>query len=259
MATIGVFDSGVGGLSVLREIRHLLPSADLLYVADSGHAPYGERSAAFIAARVDTIATFFHQAGVTAIVVACNTASAVAAHSLRARFDLPVVAIEPAIKPAAQRTRSGVIGVLATPRTLRSPGIARLVDAHGRGMRVLMQACPGWVEQVERGELGGERTEAMVARAIQPLLAQGADTLVLGCTHFPLLRDVIARLAGPNVELIDPAPAVARELARRLADAPAGVGRVGTERFWTTGPIAQARAVIPALWGRPAPILEWPA
>lgn len=259
MATIGVFDSGVGGLSVLREIRHLMPSADLLYVADSGHAPYGERSAAFIAARVEAIAKFFHQADVTAIVVACNTASAVAAHALRARFDMPVVAIEPAIKPAAQRTRSGVIGVLATPRTLQSPSIARLVDAHGRGVRVLMQACPGWVEQVERGELAGERTEALVARQIDPLLAQGADTLVLGCTHYPFLRDVIARLAGPNVELIDPAPAVARELARRLASAPTEVGRAGTERFWSTGSIAQARAVIAALWGRPAPILEWPA
>ena len=220
MATIGVFDSGVGGLSVLREIRHLMPSADLLYVADSGHAPYGERSAAFIAARVDTIATFFHQAGVTAIVVACNTASAVAALALRARFDMPVVAIEPAIKPAAQRTRSGVIGVLATPRTLQSPSIARLVDAHGRGVRVLMQACPGWVEQVERGELAGERTEALVARQIDPLLAQGADTLVLGCTHYPFLRDVIARLAGPNVELIDPAPAVARANLRDAWRAP---------------------------------------
>jgi glutamate racemase len=256
MAMIGVFDSGVGGLSVLREIRHVLPADDLLYVADSGHAPYGERSAAFIAARVEAIARFFRRADVKAIVVACNTASAVAVQALRAQFDVPVVAIEPAIKPAAQRTRSGVIGVLATQRTVESAGVARLVDAHGRGVRVLLQACPGWAEQVERGELDGARTEALVARDLAPLLERGADTLVLGCTHYPFLRDVIARLAGTDVELIDPAPAVARELVRRIsAGSNREAGPPGTERFWTTGSLERARTVISALWGRPVNVL----
>jgi glutamate racemase len=264
---IGVFDSGVGGLSVLREIRQALPGDALLYVADSGHAPYGDRAEDFIAARVQAIAGFFVRAQVAAIVVACNTASAVAVQALRATCPVPVVAIEPAIKPAAQATRSGVIGVLATRRTVASASIARLVQTHGQGVRVLLQACPGWVEQVERGELQGAATQALVERFVLPLLAQGADTLVLGCTHYPFLRGVIERIAGPGVAVLDPAPAVARELVRRLADsagppAPAGPQRsapAGTERFWTTGPLDEARRVIPALWGRPAQVESLPS
>jgi glutamate racemase len=256
MASIGVFDSGVGGLSVLREIRRVLPGEDLLYLADSGHAPYGERSAGFITARVEAIGAFFRRAEVKAIVVACNTASAVAVQVLRAQNNVPVVAIEPAIKPAAQLTRSGVIGVLATQRTVDSMSVARLIEAHGQRVSVLLQACPGWVEQVESGELSGERIEACVARHLKPLLEQGADTLVLGCTHYPFLRDVIARQAGANVELIDPAPAVARELARRISAGSNGnAGPHGTERFWTTGSLERARTVISALWGRPVNVL----
>lgn len=261
MAAIGVFDSGVGGLSVLREVRRALPGVDLLYVADSGHAPYGERSESFIAARVDAIGAFFRRADVQAIVVACNTASAVAVQRLRAQSDVPVVAIEPAIKPAAQATRSGVIGVLATQRTIDSAAVAKLINAHGRQVRVLLQACTGWVELVESGELSGARTEAKVARHLKPLLEQGADTLVLGCTHFPFLRDVIARLAGPNVDLIDPAPAVARELVRRLS-ASSAIGcpaRPGTERFWSSGSLERAHAVIGALWGARVPVVALPA
>ncbi len=255
---IGVFDSGVGGLSVLREIRRALPSAELLYVADSGHAPYGEREPGFIAERVLAIAAFFRAHDVSAIVVACNTASAVALPALRAQFARPVVAIEPAIKPAAQRSRSGVVGVLATSRTVASAGVARLVQAHGHGVRVLLQACPGLAEQVERAELGGVRTEALVERFVRPLLNQGADTLVLGCTHYPFLRPLIERVAGPNVDVIDPAPAVARELARRVPPGPHAHARSSTERFWTSGPLAQAGTVIPALWGRQAQVLELP-
>jgi glutamate racemase len=256
---IGVFDSGVGGLSVLREIRRALPAEDLLYVADSGHAPYGERDDTFIAARVQAMAGFFRHAGVKAIVVACNTASAVAVHALRAQFNVPVVAIEPAIKPAAQRTRSGVIGVLATRSAVASSAVARLVQAHGHGVRVLLQACPGWAEQVERAELSGAQTDALVERCVRPLLAQGADTLVLGCTHYPFLRDAIARMAGPNVELIDPAPAVARELVRRVAPRAGPAGRRGTERFWTTGSPQQVGKAIGALWGQPTLVLELPS
>ena len=255
---IGVFDSGVGGLSVLREIRRTLPAEELLYVADSGHAPYGERSIEFISDRVRAIGGFFQQAGVKAIVVACNTASAVAVQALRAQFDGPVVAIEPAIKPAAQRTRSGVVGVLATRRTVASASVARLVGAHGQDVRVLLQACPGWAELVERHELTGERAEALVERHVTPLLAQGADTLVLGCTHYPFLRAVIERLVGPQVEVIDPAPAVARQLALRVGRCVDGAALVGAERFWTSGSVQQVRAVISALWGRPAQVLGLP-
>jgi glutamate racemase len=256
---IGVFDSGVGGLSVLREIRRALPAEDLLYVADSGHAPYGDRDDAFIAARVQAIGHFLRRAGVKAVVVACNTATAAAARGLRAQLGVPVVAIEPAIKPAAQRTRSGVIGVLATRSTVASAAVARLVQAHGSGVRVLLQACPGWAEQVERAELTGAHTEALVERDVRPLLAQGADTLVLGCTHYPFLHDTIARVAGATVELIDPAPAVARELVRRVAPCAAPAAHSGTERFWTTGSPQQVGKTIGALWGGPAPVLELPA
>ena len=256
---IGVFDSGVGGLSVLREVRLALPWADLLYVADSGHAPYGDREPAFIAARALAIAGFLEQHDVCALVVACNTASAVALPALRAQFTRPVVAIEPAIKPAAQRSRAGVVGVLATRRTVASAGVARLVEAHGRDVRVLLQACPGWAEQVERGELASAQTEALVERYVRPLLAQGADTLVLGCTHYPFLRGVIERVAGPGVGVIDPAPAVARELARRVPSGlPMPGSPDGTERFWTTGSLEQAATVIPALWGRPVQLLRLP-
>ena len=167
-----MFDSGVGGLSVLREVRRALPAAELLYVADSGHAPYGEREPGFITERVLAIARFFSAHEVDAIVVACNTASAVALPALRAMFARPVVAIEPAIKPAAQRSRSGVIGVLATGRTVASAGVARLVQDHGHGVRVLLQACPGLAEQVERGELSGARTEALIERFVRPLLGR---------------------------------------------------------------------------------------
>ena len=255
---IGVFDSGVGGLSVLREVRRALPAAELLYVADSGHAPYGERDPAFIAERVLAIAEFFRTHDVDAIVLACNTASTVALPALRARVARPVVAIEPAIKPAAQRTRSGVVGVLATSRTVASAGVARLVEAHGRGVRVLLHACPGLVELVESGELSGERAEALVESFVRPLLDEGADTLVLGCTHYPFLRPLIERIAGPHVDVIDPAPAVARELVRRLEAGTRRSAGDASESFWTSGPLAQARNVIPALWGRPAQVLELP-
>ena len=261
---IGVFDSGVGGLSVLREVRRALPAAELLYVADSGNAPYGEREPAFITDRVLTIAEFFRAHDVAAIVVACNTASAVALPALRAQFTRPVVAIEPAIKPAVQRTRSGVVGVLATSRTVASAGVARLVHEHGQSVRVLLQACPGLVELVESGELSGVQAEALVERFVRPLLNQGADTLVLGCTHYPFLRALIERVAGPNVEVIDPAPAVARELVRRLEagatpDArESSEGSESSECFWTSGPLAHARMLIPALWGRAAQVLALP-
>ena len=249
---IGVFDSGVGGLSVLREIRRALPHEALCYVADSGHAPYGDKSADHIEARSRHIIDFLRQQGVKAVVVACNTVTGLVIERLRASCpDLPIVAIEPAVKPAAQTTRSGVVGVLATRQTVASPGLARLVRTHAQGARLLLQACPGWVELVERGELDGAAADAAVARHVQPLLDQGADTLVLGCTHYPFLAPRIQALAGPAVRVLDPAPAVARELARRLkalgllreAETP------GAESFWTSADPQRLGRVISLLWG----------
>ena len=257
---IGVFDSGVGGLSVLRAIREALPAEDLIYVADSGHAPYGDKSEAHITARTLGVGQWLAASGVKAITVACNTATVVAVQSLRERTHLPVVAIEPAIKPAVSLTRSGVVGVLATQQTVQSASVARLCALHGADTRILLQACPGWVEQVERADLSSPQTLSLIERDIGPLLDAGADTLVLGCTHYPFLRDAIAALAGPSVTLIDPAQAVARELVRRLgAQVRSTQGPHGQVRFFTSGELAQVRSVIRHLWDDDAQVQPLPS
>lgn len=260
-APIGVFDSGVGGLSVLRQIRALLPFENLFYVADSGHAPYGPRPAHYIEARSKLIADFLVAQGVKALVVACNTATAAAIHVLRQDYSLPVVGIEPAVKPAVAATRSGVIGVLATHGTLKSPRFAGLVERFGSGARVMVQPCPGLVERVEAGDLAGLETRALLESFVRPLLAEGADTLVLGCTHYPFLSDLVRELAGPAVAVVEPGAAVSRQLVRRLKEhALLRQGEVaGVERFWTSGDPAQLAAILPCLWHRSAPVALLPA
>jgi glutamate racemase len=247
---IGVFDSGVGGLSVLRAIRAALPNEHLVYVADSGHAPYGDQSEAHITQRTLTVGNWLAEQGVKGITIACNTATVVAAKTLRDQTHLPVVAIEPAIKPAVALTHSGVVGVLATRQTVQSAAVARLVDLYGADKRILLQCCPGLVERVERADLHSTETEDLLRQFITPLIEQGADTLVLGCTHYPFLRDTIQRVAGDGVTLLDPAEAVARELARRLADS-GGLStstKQGSVQFFTSGDVAQAQAVMSHLW-----------
>lgn len=257
---IGVFDSGVGGLSVLREIRHQLPGEDLLYVADSGHAPYGDKPAPFIEARALAIVEFLVSQHAKAIVVACNTATGVAIQMLRARFSIPIIAMEPAIKPAAAFTRSGVIGVLATSRTIASENFAKLHDRFGANVRILIQACPGLVEQVEAGDLSGERTRELTAQYIVPLLQLGADTLVLGCTHYPFLAPLIQDIAGSTVTIIDPSPAIARELRRRLASIAmlSHSARAGVELFWTSAMPDTAQPVISELWNAGVQLQQFP-
>ena len=247
---IGVFDSGVGGLSVLREIRRELPGEHLLYVADSGHAPYGDKPAGLIEARAVAIVEFLISQRAKTIVVACNTATGVAIRMLRARYALPIIAMEPAVKPAAAHTRSGVVGVLATSRTIASDNFARLHQRFGAGVKILMQACPGLVEQVEAGDLQGANTRALIERYVAPLVTQGADTLVLGCTHYPFLAALIREIAGPGVAIIDPSPAIARELHRRLAAARllSSASHGGTEQFWTSSTPEASRPVIAQLW-----------
>jgi glutamate racemase len=248
---IGVFDSGVGGLSVLREIRRELPAEDLLYVADTANAPYGDRDAAFIRERALAIVARLMREQVKAVVVACNTATGLAVDALRERYDLPIVAIEPAVKPAALKTRSGVIAVLATTQTLASERFSKLVSTHASGVIVLTQPSPGLVERVEAGDLSSPETRTLVAKYVGPLVARGADSIVLGCTHYPFLRGVIEDVAGPSVTIIDPAIAVAREVRRRLEAAGllAPETHPGTERVWTTGPPEKTREVVAALWG----------
>jgi len=253
---IGVFDSGVGGLSVLRAIRAALPHEHLVYVADSGHAPYGDQTEAHITQRTLTVGQWLAEQGVKAITIACNTATVVAAKTLREQTHLPVVAIEPAIKPAVALTHTGVVGVLATRQTVHSAAVAMLGELYGADKRILLQACPGWVEQVERADLHSAETEALLGQFITPLLVQGADTLVLGCTHYPFLRDTIARIAGERVRLLDPAEAVARELTRRLADNGSLTTQtaLGSVKFFTTGDVAQAQLAVTHLWGATAQV-----
>ncbi len=255
-APIGVFDSGVGGLCVLRAVRTALPGEDLLYVADSRFAPYGERSTVFIRERAEAIAGYFVAARAKAIVVACNTATAVAAEALRGRFAVPIVAMEPAVKPAVAATRSGVIGVLGTHRTLVSERLARLVEQHAGGVEILLQPCPGLVEQVEAGDLAGAATRALVERYVGPLVRRGVDTLVLGCTHYAFLLDTLAAVAGCGVTLIDPAVPVASEVVRRLTrdSLLAERSTPGRERFLTSGTPGQVAPVMGSLWGEPVPV-----
>jgi glutamate racemase len=247
---VGVFDSGVGGLSVLREIRRELPDEHVLYVADSGYAPYGDQSDEVIKSRTTAIAQFLVSESAKALVVACNTATAVAIDTLRSRFSVPVVAMEPAVKPAALQTRSAVVGVLATSRTLSGSKFSQLRVAYGANVQILLQPCPGLVEQVEKGDLCSLATRSLVEQYVGPLLMKGADTLVLGCTHYPFLIPVIRAITGPSVTIIDPSVAVARELRRRLQinDLLARDAQPGTERFWTSGPLAQVQSVVAQLW-----------
>ena len=215
-APIGVFDSGVGGLSVLKDLRRLLPAEDFIYYADSAHCPYGGQPESAIQARAVAISEELLAAGAKLIVVACNTATIAAVEHLRASYPLPFVGMEPAVKPACALTRNGVVGVLATGAALGGEKFHRLVAEHAQGVRVITQPCPGLVECVEAGDLDGPRATELVRRYLEPLKAAGADVLVLGCTHFPFLRPLIQRLAGPAVHLLDTGEAVARQARRVL-------------------------------------------
>ena len=251
---VGVFDSGIGGVSVLRHIRQLLPSERLLYCADSLHAPYGSKSSDFIRERSRVLTRFMIDQGAKAIVVACNTATAAAVSDLRADFEIPVVGMEPAVKPAAAASRRGVVGVLATIGTLKSAQFAALLESYGRDVQVVTQACPDLVERVEQGAFDSPATDKLVATYLQPLLSAGADTIVLGCTHYPFLRRSIMRHLPADVMLIDTGEAVARQLKRRLQEAnllDAGEKATDTE-FWinrdTDEGFRQTASVIERMW-----------
>lgn len=253
-APVGVFDSGLGGLSVLREIRSALPVEDLLYVADSGHIPYGSKTRAYIRRRSDVLSQFLLERGAKAIVIACNTATGAAASYLRSKFTVPIVAMEPAVKPATAATRSGAVGVLATVGTLANARFAALLERFGSGVRIVVQGCPGLVEQVEAGDLAGRSTRDLVERYTAPLLAGGVDVIVLGCTHYVFLRQLISEVVGPEIKLIDTGEAVARQLLRVLENHSLlnQSSACGCEQFWTTGKPGTARKVASLLWGRPA-------
>ncbi len=239
---IGVFDSGVGGLSVLRALRRQLPALPALYLADQGHVPYGPRPLLEVRAFAEGITRFLLARGAGVIVVACNAASAAALAHLRQAFpEIPFVGMEPAVKPAAEQTRSGVVGVLATPATFQGALYASVVERFAHGVTLLQDTCPGLVQRIESGDLSGPQTRAILERALQPMLARGIDKVVLGCTHYPFVIPLIEEIAGPTVQVIDPAPAVARQVERvlRAQGRPAPSALPGSQpapyRFFTTG------------------------
>jgi len=233
---VGMFDSGVGGLSVLRALRARLPGQPVLYLADQVHVPYGPRPLQEVRDFSEEITRFLLGQGAAVVVVACNTASAAALHGLRQKFvGTPFVGMEPAVKPAAERTQTGIVGVLATTATFQGELYASVLERYANGVRVLQSSCPGLVQQIEKGQLDSTETRAILEEALQPMLAAGIDRVVLGCTHYPFVIPLVQAIVGPEVEVIDPAPAVARQVERVLRenglaapDQPPGALRVAT-------------------------------
>ncbi len=261
-APIGVFDSGVGGLSIVRQLFDTIPGIPLLYLADQAHVPYGDRSLEEVRAYAYGITSYLLGRGARLIVVACNTASAAALHPLRSRFpQTPFVGMEPAVKPAAQTTRSGVVGVLATPATFQGALFASVVERFSAGARIVEQTLPGLVERIEAGDLQGPKTRDIVEQGLRPLLELGADTIVLACTHYPFIIPLLQTLVPNGVQVIDPAPAIARQTARvvgeQSTEPPAGSPRE-LELLTTGDPERLARQAEQLIGVRaPARALRW--
>jgi|TARA_B110000908_G_scaffold80177_1_gene96088 glutamate racemase len=248
---IGVMDSGVGGLTVMQHIHRLLPHEHLNYVADSQYAPYGSLSPESITDRCFTIADFLIEQNVKALVVACNTATAASIQLMRAKYALPIIGMEPAVKPAALASKNGIIGVLATVGTLKSAQFAALLTNYGQDIQVHTQGCIGLVECIERGEIHAASTKALIAEYCAPLLEAGADTIVLGCTHYPFVRDVIQGVVGEGVTVIDTGEAVAKHLQATLEvqSLLTSIEEEADVLVWTNNTAADRDAVIQQLWG----------
>jgi len=260
---IGVFDSGLGGLSVLRHIRSCLPGEDLLYFADSGYAPYGGRSDEEIVVRSLAIAAFLMQQGARALVVACNTATAAAIKALRAHYPaLPLVGVEPGLKPGAALTKSGTVGVLATKSTLASEKFRLLREQVTAitGVRFETQACIGLADQVEKGELHSPATAILVRRYVEPLIECGADTLVLGCTHYPfvqpLIEEAVNRMTSKPITIVDTGEPVARQLVRLLGEHRQNTELPGTVSGFTTASASGLRNAFAGLLGMEVPVTK---
>jgi len=254
---IGMFDSGVGGLSVLRALRSALPGEDVLYLADQAHIPYGPKSKERIREFAFEITSFLLDQGAKLIVVACNTASAAALHALREGFpSVSFVGMEPAVKPAAETTRTGKVGVLATPTTFSGDLYASVVERFAQHVTIYTSTCPGLVEEIEAGNLDTLKTRKILEEALTPMLDAGIDTVVMGCTHYPFVIPMIEEITGPDVRTIDPAPAIARQ-ARRLLE---GEGLLnlsespGKMTFYTSGDVQAFAVILPELLGETGPI-----
>ena len=259
---IGVFDSGVGGLSVLRAIRAQMPNETILYFGDQGHIPYGPRLMEQIRNFSEAITNFLLKHRAKIIVVACNTASAAALKYLRERFsDVQFVGMEPAVKPAAEHTRTGKVGVLATPATFQGELYASVVERFASGVQLFQNTCSGLVQEIEKGKLNGGETRRILQDALQPMLKENIDTVVLGCTHYPFVIPLIQEIVGENVRVIDPAPAVARQVQRLLeAGGMKNESNVrGFVKLYTSGEPAALRSLLPSLLGEDGEVIkvEW--
>ncbi|MDY0124707.1 MAG: glutamate racemase [Anaerolineaceae bacterium] len=259
---IGIYDSGVGGLTVLRAVRELLPHEGLLYFADQAKVPYGNRPLEEVRALAEGVTRYLMDQGAKLIVVACNTASAAALKHLRALYpDFPFVGMEPAVKPAAEQTLSGKVGVLATPSTFQGEMYASVVERFAKDVQVFQATCPGLVRQIEKGYLSTPKTRRILQEAIEPMLREGVDTLVMGCTHFPFVIPLIREIAGKDVRVIDPAPAVARQVKRVLEAG--GLLRtsdsVGKTVFLTSAEAGKLEALLTKLLGMDSAVrrLHW--
>ncbi len=261
-AAIGIFDSGIGGLSVLQHVHNVLPAHPIIYVADQAHVPYGTRSLEEVRALSFEITRFLLGKNTRIIVVACNTASAAALHSLREHFlSVPFVGMEPAVKPAANQTRSGVVGVLATPATFQGELFASVVNRFAKDIIILQSTCPGLVEEIEKGDAAGERAQKILQEALKPMLAHGVDAIVLGCTHYPFAIQQIRELIGPDVDVIDPSPAIARQ-TRRVLEQNGWLlpGKIPAQvSVYTSGSVQKLQKLLPDLLGESYPVqaIRW--
>ena len=260
LCPIGAFDSGMGGLSIINELRKLLPGEDIIFFADNGYCPYGGRSDDWLRARSLRIADFLLDLGAKTIVVACNTASAAGLEHLRARHSAPIVGLVPAVKPAVEATRTGTIGVLATHATARGRLLSDVVErfAEPVGVEVVTVVPEGLVEAVEKGALQGAETEQAVRTAIAPMLERGADAIVLGCTHYPFLRPLFEEITGGKVQLIDSSLGVSRQ-TRRVLEAGHLLnksGKRGTLTVYTSGDLEAVRPTVQRLAGDDVEVLS---
>ncbi|MDY3115123.1 MAG: glutamate racemase [Sutterella sp.] len=256
---IGILDSGFGGLSVMKAIRDILPKETLIYAADCECAPWGDRDNDYINERIDVLVSFLQAHHIKALVLACNTATAVGAQRLRDTLSIPVIGIEPAVLPAMRATQTGVVGVMATVKTIESEKYAHLKTHVNANIRVIDCPCPGLMECVEAGDFHSPHTYDLIKHFVNPLLKEGVDQIVLGCTHYPFLREAIQAVAGPHVTLIDPSPAVARHLSHTLEEAQLLADNdTGREYFYITGANAERAKVLHHLWSSDAQLLALP-
>ena len=250
--SIGIFDSGVGGLSIAKAISQLLPRENLVYFADKEFSPYGNKSKDVIQKRTEDIANFLIQQNCKVIVVACNTATVNSINILRTKLSIPIIGVEPAIKPAALQSKTGIIGVLATEQTLASESFQQFTSKYSENISIETKACPQFVSLVESRNHNSKQAHDAAEQYIRPLLLQGCDQIVLGCTHFSFLKTTIKNIVGNEINIIDTAYPVAKEVAKRVQsnNLETSDSTNGTIEFWTSGNSSQAVESISELWGQ---------